>query len=64
MPSISFGALMGNNMRARSYVNRLPLFTRGVLVAIVAFWAVGVQSVWDLRAWGALVPDLVGFSSC
>jgi len=55
---------MGNNMRARSYVNRLPLFTRGVLVAIVAFWAVGVQSVWDLRAWGALVPDLVGFSSC
>jgi len=34
-----------------------------VLVAIVVFWIVGVQSVWDLRTWGALVPDLVGISS-
>ncbi|KAK0611165.1 Gaa1-like protein [Immersiella caudata] len=65
MRSISFGAFLGNNsnLRARSYVNRLPLFTRGVLVAIVVFWIVGVQSVWDLRTWGALVPDLVGLSS-
>jgi len=62
-PSISFGAMLGNNLRARSYINRLPLFTRAVVVAIVVFWIVGVQSVWDVRAWGALVPDLVGISS-
>ncbi|QBZ60612.1 hypothetical protein PoMZ_07554 [Pyricularia oryzae] len=43
--------------RARSYAFRLPLFTRLAAVIIVAAWAVGVQSVWDLRAWGALVPD-------
>lgn len=49
--------------RARSYVFRLPLLTRGFLAAIVVFWIVGLQPVFDVRAWGGLEPDKVGFAS-
>lgn len=49
----------------RARVRALPLFTRAVVAAIVAFWVVGVpKGLWDVRAWGALVPDEVGFASC
>ncbi|RYP80229.1 hypothetical protein DL769_002587 [Monosporascus sp. CRB-8-3] len=44
-------------LRARSYVLRLPLFTRGLIVAISAFWLAGLLPMWDLRQWGALIPD-------
>lgn len=53
--------------RARSYVFRLPLFTRVAIVIIVAAWVVQVAvpvAQWDVKAWGALVPAEVGFSSC
>ena len=63
MPAISAASWL-NNLRARSYATRVPLFTRGVLAGIVVFWVVGVQSVWDVRAWGALVPDRVGTATC
>ncbi|KAF4463583.1 rhomboid 2 [Fusarium albosuccineum] len=48
-----------NALRARSYVTRLPLFTRLILLVIVALWIASVQSVWDLREWGALIPDQI-----
>lgn len=53
-------------VRARSYAFRLPLFTRILILAIVAAWVSGgvAGDTWDLRAWGALVPAEVGFSSC
>jgi GPI-anchor transamidase subunit GAA1 len=57
-PSSRFSAL-----RARSYVLRLPLFTRVIVAVIVLVWAVGTQSVWDVRAWGALVPEGFGLKS-
>lgn len=52
--------------RARSYIFKLPLFTRVALLAIVFAWIVEVVAgaQWDLKAWGALVPGEVGFSSC
>ncbi len=53
-----------STLRARTYIFRLPLFTRGVLVVIVAFWILGVQSVWDVRAWGALIPEKTGIATC
>ena len=53
-----------STLRARSYVFRLPLFTRAVLLAIVGFWIVSVQSVWDVRTWGALIPDELGITTC
>ncbi|KKA23036.1 Rhomboid protein 2 [Rasamsonia emersonii CBS 393.64] len=46
--------------RVRSYVVRLPLFTRLVLLVIVAFLLLEIQSVWSVVRWGALVPDEMG----
>ncbi len=63
MPSLTAPSFL-NTHRVRSFASRLPLFTRLVLVGIVAAWIVGVQSVWDLRAWGALVPDQTGITTC
>lgn len=60
MPSIT----TFNTSRARSYVFRLPLFTRLVMLAILVFWVVGLQSVWDVRQWGALIPKEMGLGTC
>jgi hypothetical protein len=49
--------------RLRSYVFRLPLVTRVVLLVIVGFWILGFQTVWDVATWGALAPKEVGFGS-
>ncbi|KAH6886482.1 rhomboid family protein [Thelonectria olida] len=55
MPSVqSF-----NTLRARSYVSRLPLFTRAIIVIILAVWLAGFQSVVDVQQWGALIPDQI-----
>jgi hypothetical protein len=52
-----------NTVRARSYIFRLPLFTRVIIFVIFSFWAASVQSVWDLRKWGALIPSEVNFGT-
>lgn len=54
-------------VRAQSYVYRLPLFTRSLLFLIVAAWFAKValkEFGFDLKAWGALVPEEVGITSC
>lgn len=50
-------ALPFNPARLRSYLLRLPLFTRVVLLIIVALWAMELQTVWNVVKWGALIPD-------
>ena len=50
--------------RTRSYMFRLPLFTRLIITLIVAFWVVSIQSVWDVRAWGSLIPQETGVATC
>ena len=52
-----------STQRARSYVVRLPLFTRAIILIIVATWLAGLQSVWDIRQWGALIPEKVNFQT-
>ena len=52
-----------NPARVRSYVLRLPFFTRIVLVIIAVFWALELQTIWDVVKWGALIPDQVGLGS-
>lgn len=47
----------------RSYVFRLPLFTRGIIFVIVALHFASLQSVWDVQQWGALIPDEIGLST-
>lgn len=53
-------------VRARSYVYRLPLFTRLLLFLIVAAWiaTVALGDGFDVKAWGALVPEEVGITNC
>lgn len=52
-----------NVARIRSYVFRLPLFTRLILFLIIILWIVSIQSVWDIQTWGALIPKEIGFST-
>ncbi|KND90777.1 Rhomboid protein 2 [Tolypocladium ophioglossoides CBS 100239] len=52
-----------STLRARSYIFRLPLFTRAIILIIVLFWALTLPSVWDVRRWGALIPDQVSFTT-
>jgi len=46
-----------NAGRARSYLFRLPLFTRAMLIIMITFGLAGLQSVWDIQQWGALIPN-------
>src|SRR3569833_2551927 len=59
-PSVPAGF---STVRARTYVLRLPLFTRAIITIIILFWLLGIQSVWDIRSWGALVPNEIGFTT-
>lgn len=52
-----------STVRARSYVFRLPLFTRAIVVVISIFWILTLPGLWDVQEWGALVPDKVSFTS-
>ncbi|SPQ25831.1 bc48dce1-70fc-44d4-9c6d-90a401e8039b [Thermothielavioides terrestris] len=63
MPTVNTPGL--SLQRIYSYVNRLPLFTRLVVAAIVLFEAAAIllRNWWDVRAWGALAPDELGFGS-
>ncbi|KAI1809157.1 rhomboid family protein [Poronia punctata] len=45
-----------NAGRARSYLFRLPLFTRAMLIVMVAFGLAGLQTSFDIQQWGALIP--------
>ncbi|KAJ2982959.1 hypothetical protein NQ176_g1043 [Zarea fungicola] len=45
--------------RARSYVFRLPLFTRAIALVIILVSLLSLPEFWDLQAWGSLVPDKV-----
>jgi glycosylphosphatidylinositol transamidase len=49
--------------RIRSYIFRLPLFTRLILLAIIAFWLLGFQTVWSVTKWGWLEPKEVNFGT-
>jgi len=52
-----------NPARLRSYIFRIPLFTRVVLLLLVIFWISELQSIWNVVQWGALIPQEVGLST-
>jgi glycosylphosphatidylinositol transamidase len=52
-----------STLRARSYLVRLPLFTRVIALIICLTWLIGVQSMWDVRQWGTLYPAEVTFTT-
>ncbi len=49
--------------RTVSYIDRLPLFTRLVIVLAVGAEFVGVLPWVDVRSWGRLEPDLMGLGT-
>lgn len=52
-----------NPARLRSYIFRLPLFTRIVLLLIVCFWILELQSAWNVVQWGALIPNEIDLAT-
>lgn len=52
-----------NPGRIRTYLVRLPLFTRLVLLIILAFWLLEFQSVWGVIQWGALIPEEINLGT-
>lgn len=54
---------MINVQRTRSYILRLPLFTRCITAIIIALWVVSLQSAWDVRQWGSLIPKEIGLQT-
>lgn len=42
---------------------RLPLFTRLVLLVILAFWLLELQTIWSVVQWGSLTPNEIGIGS-
>lgn len=54
MPSFSLPQF--DARRVRSYLFRLPLCTRALLVVIVAFWIASLRLSW-FQQWAALIPN-------
>ena len=52
-----------NPARLRTYVLRLPLFTRIILLSITLFWLLELQNAWNVPQWGALVPKEVNLGT-
>lgn len=49
--------------RFQKYLFRLPLFTRIILLLLLLFWILELQSAWDVASWGSLVPQSVSLTS-
>jgi GPI-anchor transamidase subunit GAA1 len=58
--SLPFPTAVFNPNRVRSYILRLPLFTRGVILAVLVFWMLELQTVWSVIEWGSLKPSQIG----
>lgn len=53
-------ALPFSPARAGTYIRRIPLFTRVVLLLIGLCALLRLQHVFDVVRWGALIPNEVG----
>ncbi|KAI9861474.1 MAG: putative rhomboid protease [Vezdaea acicularis] len=51
-----------NPARLRTYVFRLPLFTRCAVLIIIFLWVLSLQLLWDERQTLSLVPDEIGLT--
>ena len=57
---LSLPTALFNPSRIRSYLFRLPLFTRFVILATLLFWVLELQTVWSVIEWGSLQPSKIG----
>ena len=59
----SLPTTLPNPTRLRSYLLRLPLFTRLTVLIILALYILSLQSAWSVVSWGALQPSVIGIFS-
>ncbi|TQV98335.1 hypothetical protein IF1G_02415 [Cordyceps javanica] len=45
--------------KARTYILRLPLFTRALVLVIFLLALLSLPGFWDIQAWGSLIPSKV-----
>ena len=60
---IALPTALVNPSRLRSYVFRLPLFTRLTVCIVVGLYLLSLQSAWSVVAWGSLKPSVIGLFS-
>lgn len=48
-----------SSVKAQSYLLRLPLFTRAIVLIILLLSLLSLPGFWDVQAWGSLVPSKV-----
>jgi glycosylphosphatidylinositol transamidase len=58
--SIPIPTALFNPNRIRSYILRLPLFTRAIILVVLIFWVLELQTVWSVIEWGSLKPSQIG----
>lgn len=51
-----------NPSRLRTYLFRLPFFTRLCVFAIIAFWLLELQTVWSVIQWGSVIPNEISLA--
>lgn len=56
----SLPSSLPNPTRLRSYLLRLPLFTRLTILIILALYILSLQSAWNVVSWGGLTPSVIG----
>jgi GPI-anchor transamidase subunit GAA1 len=61
--SIQLPTALVNPSRIRSYLLRLPLFTRFTVLGILLCWILELQTVWSVIKWGSLQPSQIGIFS-
>ena len=49
--------------RLRTYMFRLPLFTRLILLLIIIFWTLELQPAWNVPDWGGLIPNEINLGT-
>ena len=57
---LAFPASLLNPSRIRTYLLRLPLFTRFTVLAVLLFWILELQTVWSVIEWGSITPSKIG----
>jgi GPI-anchor transamidase subunit GAA1 len=61
--TFSLPTSLPNPTRLRTYVLRLPLFTRLTILLILLAYILSLQSTFSITTWGSLKPSVIGIFS-
>lgn len=60
---VSLPTALSSPARIRTYLLRLPLFTRLTILVILLLYLLEFQTVWSVVDWGCLKPSVIGIFS-